>query len=891
MAIYDTGTASLAASGQVTGVGTQWTMPLTLIRVGATIIFKTNPLKIYTISEITSDTSMAVYNPNGETVPTGTGYAILAHDGISVQGLAQDVAETLRYYQSKETSIQSLIDFIGQDSFDWPRFEQLANQSVTGAADALASQIAAAESAATAVSARNTTTAARDATIDAINSAGDASTLVTLAGWGIGNDSNTLSELDFQTFNFIVGGNYVVSFAACTNVPEELIMPSNATLFISVEGGLTGDASRSMQVSTYTTDNNNFRRYNVSYVTSGSVRNYNVRESIYLPGGSEAGGANATRVRGLLDVYSKGDVDQKNENILNGLSSVNGFNMVGGATYEQLRQNSSDYDEIFVVGRDSKSIGSSGWFDKVSNQNLTDDDGIVIVSSNGDVWVRREKNEVNVLWFGADETGSIDSSVAINKAISAAATTNNGRVGLPPVLRIPAGTYNINGMIRFFDWANGSIFIDGAYFSGTSNLELDSVFQIDNASNLKINGSFTVTTNGLANYKSAFDIKASPGGTIKPDTGIVSHVDIFGLTVRESLTGISVGRYDNDAQVAEINFIGCETIFCAVAVAISGSQSAASFNGCTIASGMWPTFPASTVYRTLLMRGGICEINGGEFLNSGVTKDSNVSGIEMQPSLSSMYNNSYGALRITGSLIELNSGLLIIGPGLISDTRKSDFSFCTISSCGGYVDQGAGGDFISIFDDTYAGTVTVDQACNFYAIQGTRSGRNVYSKSAIARLNIGSTAFGTGFSDWIGGCVGGILIHELIPVAESQLTTKSFAASTEGVIVCTNPSGTYGKSRYGVYSNTNGRITIPNGCRSLVINYSGFTSSRSSGDFYIKMNNSQTVAFGNFNNGFMTINHSISGPTSGDYYELIIVPSVEISGFDFSKISISMSFQ
>lgn len=100
MAIYDTGTASLASNGRVTGVGTQWTMPLTLIRVGATIIFKTEPVQIYTISEITSDTSMAVYNPNGETVPAGTGYAILAHDGISVQGLAQDVAETLRYYQS-----------------------------------------------------------------------------------------------------------------------------------------------------------------------------------------------------------------------------------------------------------------------------------------------------------------------------------------------------------------------------------------------------------------------------------------------------------------------------------------------------------------------------------------------------------------------------------------------------------------------------------------------------------------------------------------------------------------------------------------------------------------------------------------------------------------------
>lgn len=313
MAIYDTGTASLSANGQVTGVGTQWTMPLTLIRVGATIIFKTDPVQIYTISEITSDTSLSVYNPNSETVTAGTGYAILAHDGISVQGLAQDVAETLRYYQSKETSIQGLIDFIGQDTFDWPRFEQLANQSVEGAAEALASQIAAADSAATAVSARNTTTSARDETINAINNAGDAGTLVTLAGWGISpKTSSVLSELDFQNFNFVIGGSYRVSYSGLINTPPDLIFPSNATLIISVEGGSTN--TRDMQITTYTGASNNFRRYHVSYGTSDNVRNYNVRESIYLPGGNEVGGANVQRVRGLLDVYSKGETFQKSLN-------------------------------------------------------------------------------------------------------------------------------------------------------------------------------------------------------------------------------------------------------------------------------------------------------------------------------------------------------------------------------------------------------------------------------------------------------------------------------------------------------------------------------------------------------------------------------------------------
>lgn len=126
MAIYDLGTASMAVNGEVTGVGTTWKAPLTLIRVGSTILFKTEPVQIYTISEIISDTQINVYNPNSETVPAGTGYAILAHDGITVQGLAQDVAETLRYYQSRETEVSTAVDIF--KDFDQDKFSNDVSQ-------------------------------------------------------------------------------------------------------------------------------------------------------------------------------------------------------------------------------------------------------------------------------------------------------------------------------------------------------------------------------------------------------------------------------------------------------------------------------------------------------------------------------------------------------------------------------------------------------------------------------------------------------------------------------------------------------------------------------------------------------------------------------------------
>lgn len=110
MALYRTGTASMDAQGVITGTGTKWREPLSLIRTGATIVFLTSPLKLAVISEIVSDTEMKAIQTDGEPVANGN-YVILLNDSLTVDGMAQDVAETLRYYQSKETVIEDAIDF------------------------------------------------------------------------------------------------------------------------------------------------------------------------------------------------------------------------------------------------------------------------------------------------------------------------------------------------------------------------------------------------------------------------------------------------------------------------------------------------------------------------------------------------------------------------------------------------------------------------------------------------------------------------------------------------------------------------------------------------------------------------------------------------------------
>lgn len=119
--IYTTGTIAINGN-TVTGTGTNFSGPLSLIRVGCTLIAIGNPVQIFTITEIKSGTELSVTPAAKPAIPAGTKFSILLSDSISVDGVAQDVAETLRYYQGKETEIAAAVewwkDFGGDGQLD-----------------------------------------------------------------------------------------------------------------------------------------------------------------------------------------------------------------------------------------------------------------------------------------------------------------------------------------------------------------------------------------------------------------------------------------------------------------------------------------------------------------------------------------------------------------------------------------------------------------------------------------------------------------------------------------------------------------------------------------------------------------------------------------------------
>lgn len=171
MALYREGKAAMAADGTVTGTGTKWQSSLSLIRPGATIMFLSSPIQMAVVNKVVSDTEIKAITTKGAVVAS-TDYAILLSDSLTVDGLAQDVAETLRYYQSQETVIADAVEFF--KNFDFDSLQNLANQVKQDSESAGASATAAAASEGAAKTSETNSKASEQAALTARQQAGSA---------------------------------------------------------------------------------------------------------------------------------------------------------------------------------------------------------------------------------------------------------------------------------------------------------------------------------------------------------------------------------------------------------------------------------------------------------------------------------------------------------------------------------------------------------------------------------------------------------------------------------------------------------------------------------------------------------------------------------------------
>jgi predicted transcriptional regulator with HTH domain len=110
--IYTTG--SIAVNGNtLTGTGTNFTAAGSLIRVGCTLFTLANPVQVFQITAINSATKLTVTPAANPAIAAGTAYAILLSDSLSVDGLAQNIAETLTLYQRNMSGFADVMNGSG----------------------------------------------------------------------------------------------------------------------------------------------------------------------------------------------------------------------------------------------------------------------------------------------------------------------------------------------------------------------------------------------------------------------------------------------------------------------------------------------------------------------------------------------------------------------------------------------------------------------------------------------------------------------------------------------------------------------------------------------------------------------------------------------------------
>ncbi|MCL5501268.1 tail fiber domain-containing protein [Escherichia coli] len=109
---YTTGTIAIVGN-TLTGTGTNFTAAGSLIRIGCTLISLSPSPQVFQITAINSSTQLTVTPAANPAIAAGTAYAILLSDSLSVDGLAQNIAETLTLYQKNMSGFADVMNASG----------------------------------------------------------------------------------------------------------------------------------------------------------------------------------------------------------------------------------------------------------------------------------------------------------------------------------------------------------------------------------------------------------------------------------------------------------------------------------------------------------------------------------------------------------------------------------------------------------------------------------------------------------------------------------------------------------------------------------------------------------------------------------------------------------
>ncbi|EOH6201640.1 right-handed parallel beta-helix repeat-containing protein [Citrobacter farmeri] len=296
------------------------------------------------------------------------------------------------------------------------------------------------------------------------------------------------------------------------------------------------------------------------------------------------------------------------------LANKDGESLIGGATYEQIRQSDVGGDQIKCLGRESLNDGGEGWFFLDSSDTSTPDNGgTVLVDASGKRWKRQIGDEVKTIWFTSgngtdDDTTGFQSAIdatpwggvltvqtppvyynltaplLVNKPIT---ITGNGGSTVSrkqmPCLKFPVG---INGFVLVptydgfrFTYGITGVVIRDIMLEGVSNVSTDwagYAFSVDETVN---GGDYHVRECSFENiHVRYFDHAFTLRGSIYLNNFIGVHAIWCGVGVRIDRNSLGFGYSDQN------RFFGCEFVLNRSGIILSATGHAGSqtIHGCTI---------------------------------------------------------------------------------------------------------------------------------------------------------------------------------------------------------------------------------------------------------------------------------------------------------------------
>jgi hypothetical protein len=375
-------------------------------------------------------------------------------------------------------------------------------------------------------------------------------------------------------------------------------------------------------------------------------------------------------------------------------------------------------------------------------------------------------------------------------------------------LTVPCGLYSVTQVV-LNNCQNVTINMEGAKINAIGVSSYDSVFKIVNTMNTRILGSWDVLGGDRTNYVSLVHCTAEPGGDILPLTGICTTTEIHGLTGYNGNCVLQLGAYNVDSIISEITVYGLNAHLCPTVVHGGGSQTIATFIGCTLTSEANANLALSSYEVSCWLEGGVYKFIGGEILHLLSTAGQT---FWVNPCQSATYGSPYPIVSLSGVHLECAAIIAaIVNPRSIA-TPSSDVSSFSMTDCSGYMNPAIAASYlIDVNDATYVGKIQVKNS-NFYSQVVPRTNANIgIASGAATQVDIDSTSFGVGCKNWAGGTVGGILKHNTIPcVFAYNLTSQSIAASSAAVLKWTSQSTTNVPERYSPgYSTSTGVFTVP----------------------------------------------------------------------------------